>query len=86
MAEYAMLNEAMVAADELGEAELRYKLLAEAFHDMPQLRSQLNAQLERAKAEIVRLRALKPKANVAASSDESGKVVTFDAGRFRKSS
>lgn len=83
MAKYASLNEAMVADDELGEAELRYELLAEAFHDKPQLRSQLNAQLERAKAEICRLRALTPKE----TSDEAvGKVVAFDAERFRKSS
>jgi hypothetical protein len=60
MAKYATLNEAMVAKDELGEAELRYKLLAEAFEDEPQLRSQLNPQLERAKAEILRLRAIAP--------------------------
>jgi len=82
MASYTTLNEAMVAKDELGEAELRYELLAEAFHDMPQLRSQLNAQLERAKAEILRLRALAPKADASA---EVGKVVAFDAERFRKS-
>lgn len=81
MAEYTTLNEAMVAKDELGEAELRYKLLAEAFEDMPQLRSQLNAQLERAKAEIVRLRALAP----ADTSASVGKVVPFNAERFRKS-
>ena len=79
MASYTSLNEAMVAKDELGEAELRYKLLAEAFEDKPQLRSQLNAQLERAKAEIIRLRALKP------VTQEVGKVVAFDAERFRKS-
>jgi hypothetical protein len=84
MAKYATLNDAMVAKDELGEAELRYKLLAEAFEDMPQLRSQLNAQLERAKAEILRLRALAPKSD-SSSTAESGKVVAFDADRFRKS-
>jgi hypothetical protein len=82
MAEYATLNEAMVANDELAEARLRYKLLAEAFEALPQLRSQLNAQLERAKAEIVRLRALAPKPSTEASD---GKVVAFDAARFRKS-
>lgn len=81
MAKYAKLNDAMVAKDELGEAELRYQLLAEAFEDLPQLRSQLNAQLERAKAEIGRLRALAPKV----ASSDSGKVVAFDADRFRKS-
>jgi hypothetical protein len=83
MAKYASLNDAMVAKDELGEAELRYKLLAEAFEDKPQLRSQLNAQLERAKAEILRLRALAPKADL--NAVEAGKVVAFDAERFRKS-
>lgn len=84
MASYTTLNDAMKAKDELGEAELRYELLAEAFHDMPQLRSQLNAQLERAKAEILRLRALAP--NGEATSSDSGKVVAIDANRFRKSS
>lgn len=82
MAEYTTLNEAMVANDELAEARMRYRLLAEAFEDMPQLRSQLNAQLERAKAEIVRLRALAPQADTSASVC---KVVAFDAERFRKS-
>jgi hypothetical protein len=80
MAEYATLNEAMVAKDELAEAEMRYRLLAEAFEAMPQLRSNLNPQIERAKAEILRLRAA-----VAPKSDGAGKVVAFDAGRFRKS-
>lgn len=83
MAKYAKLNDAMVAKDELAEAELRYQLLAEAFEDLPQLRSQLNAQLERAKAEIVRLRALAPEPESASS--DSGKVVAIDANRFRKS-
>jgi excisionase family DNA binding protein len=82
---YETLNQAMDAKDDLGEAELRYKLLAEAFESMPQLRSQLNAQLERAKAEIGRLRALAPKDETTTSSD-SGKVVAIDANRFRKSS
>lgn len=81
MAKYEKLNDAMVAKDELAEAELRYELLAEAFEDMPQLRSQLNAQLERAKAEIGRLRAITPKG----TTSDSGKVVAIDANRFRKS-
>ncbi len=80
---YTSLNEAMDANDELAEAKIRYRLLAEAFEDMPQLRSQLNAQLERAKAEIARLRAMAPKGE--SIPGESGKVVAFDAGRFRKS-
>lgn len=83
MAEYSTLNEAMAANDELAEAELRYQLLAEAFEDKPQLRSQLNAQIERAKAEILRLRAVTPKGGT--ENEESGKVVAFDAARFRKS-
>lgn len=81
---YDSLNAAMAAGDELAEAEIRYRLLAEAFEAKPQLRSQLNTQVERAKAEIMRLRALaKP---VADSEDKPlGKVVAFDAERFRKS-
>lgn len=86
---YATLSEAMAANDELAEAELRYQLLAAAFEDMPQLRSQLNSQIERAKAEIVRLRALAPKPSSKASNSGAaqggGKVVAFDAARFRKS-
>lgn len=84
MAEYVTLNEAMEANDELAEAQIRYRLLAEAFEANPQLRSQLNAQLERAKAEIARLRALSPKSGEADPAS-AGKVVAFDAERFRKS-
>lgn len=84
MAEYVTLNEAMEAGDELAEARIRYRLLAQAFEAHPQLRSQLNAQLERAKAEIARLRALAPKSDEMESA-VSGKVVAFDAERFRKS-
>jgi hypothetical protein len=84
MAEYATLNDAMVANDELGEAVFRYRLLAEAFEEKPQLRSQLNPQIERAKAEILRLRALAVKP-ADAGPLTAGKVVAFDAGRFRKS-
>lgn len=79
---YASLSEAMAANNELAEAELRYSLLAEAFEELPQLRSQLNPQLERAKAEILRLRAAVAPSAAAA---ESGTVVAFDVGRFRKS-
>lgn len=87
MAEYDTLNDAMNANDELAEAKIRYRLLAEAFEEKPQLRSQLNAQLERAKAEIGRLRALAPNGSESESNSEdaSGKVVAFDAARFRKS-
>ncbi|QSL99746.1 hypothetical protein SEA_CHEESETOUCH_2 [Gordonia phage CheeseTouch] len=85
MAEYDTLSAAMAAGDELAEAELRYDLLAEAFVEKPQLRSQLNTQLERAKAEIVRLRALADKPNASKEKASAGKVVAFDADRFRKS-
>lgn len=87
MAKHRTLNGAMAADNLLAEAEIRYKLLAEAFEQMPQLRSQLNTQLERAKAEIVRLRALakKPDASKEKVNAGKGKVVAFDADRFRKS-
>lgn len=86
MTSFDTLSAAMAAGDELAEAEIRYGLLAEAFKDMPQLRSQLNTQLERAKAEIVRLRALSKKPDAAEKKPDDGKVITFDADRFRKSS
>jgi hypothetical protein len=85
MAEYNTLNEAMDANDELAEARLRYQLLAEAFEENPKLRGQINAQLVSTKAEIARLRALKPKGSESTSEEKSGKVVAFDADRFRKS-
>lgn len=85
MAKYETLNEAMAAGDELAEAEIRYRLLAEAFEDKPQLRSQLNTQVERAKAEIMRLRALLPSADAPEEPAAAGRVVAFDANRFRKS-
>ncbi len=50
----------MDANDELAEAERRYELLAETFEAAPYLRANLNPALERAKAEIVRLRAAGP--------------------------
>jgi hypothetical protein len=78
---YTSLVEAMDAKEELAEAEIRYRLLAEAFEDNPKLRANLNPALERAKAEIVRLRAV----NKPASGADDGKVVAFDAARFRKS-
>ncbi|PJK21242.1 hypothetical protein [Mycolicibacterium goodii] len=81
MAKQQTLSEAMAAGDELAEAEIRYRLLAETFEKMPQLRANLNPALERAKAEIVRLRALNTKKS---DSTESAKVVAFDATRFRK--
>lgn len=83
MAKYATLNDAMNAKDALAEAERRYELLAKAFEDEPKLRSQLNPALDKAKAEIMQLRALAPKSGTEQS--EVGKVVAFDAERFRKS-
>lgn len=80
MASYKTLNEAMDARDDLAEAEIRYRLLAEVFEESPQLRGNLNPALERAKAEIVRLRALQPR-----KPEGRGKVVAFDTDRFRKS-
>lgn len=85
MGEHVTLTDAMTAGDELGEAELRYKMLAEVFADSPQLRANLNPSLERAKAEILRLRAAnKPKRTL---TDEvaAGTVVQFDPSRFQKS-
>ena len=83
MAKYATLVEAMDAKDELAEAEIRYRLLAETFEAEPKLRANLNPALERAKAEILRLRAM---AGDPTSRDvDAGKVVPFDAARFRKS-
>lgn len=83
MANYETLTEAMDAKDDLAEAEIRYRLLAESFEAMPQLRANLNPALERAKAEILQLRALK--ARGPAPGEASGKVVAFDSSRFRKS-
>lgn len=82
-AKYTKLNEAMAANDELAEAEMRFALLSEAFHDMPQLRANLNPALERAKAEILRLRAAAAAGPVGGAV--AGTVVAFDANRFRKS-
>lgn len=77
---YKSLSEAMAAGDDLAEAKIRYRLLAETFEEVPNLRANLNPALERAKAEIVRLRAVeKPKQESVAT------VVAFDSSRFRKS-
>ncbi len=82
MAKYKTPNEAMVAGDELAEAEMRYGLLAEVFEAVANLRSNLNSQLERAKVEIIRLRALvKPSGGSSTTPD----VIAFDPTRFRKS-
>lgn len=84
---YTTLSAAMAAGDELAEAEIRYDLLAETFTDMPQLRGNMNGQLERVKAEIMRLRAAEASAKkkAAPASEGDDTVVTFDAARFRKS-
>lgn len=81
MAKYKTLAEAMAAGDDLAEAEIRYGLLAEVFEAEPKLRGNLNTALERAKAEIGRLRAARADTVAAAA----GKVVPFDSSRFRKS-
>lgn len=85
MAKFKTLNEAMDAKDDLAEAEIRYKLLAETFEEKPQLRANLNPALERAKAEIVRLRAANAAKPGSGAGSVTGKVVAFDADRFRKS-
>lgn len=88
MPEYASLSAAMDAKDALAEAEIRYRLLAETFEAMPQLRANLNPALERAKAEILGLRAMaaaKPTSGESSDSPDTGKVVAFDAKRFQKS-
>lgn len=83
MAKHETLNDAMSAGDLLAEVESRYRLLVEAFEDSLQLRSQLNTQLERAKSEIAQLRAMSDSS--APVVEGTGRVVAFDAGRFRKS-
>lgn len=87
MAKYTSLSAAMDAKDALAEAEIRYRLLAESFEAMPQLRANLNPALERAKAEILQLRAMadaKPRSGESNDSSDAGKVVAFDAKRFQK--
>ena len=82
MAEYESLNEAMIARDDLAEAEIRYRLLAETFEAEPKLRANLCPALERTKVEIVRLRAI---SDATTSPDvAAGKVVAFDPARFKK--
>lgn len=81
MAKFKTLAEAMDAEDDLAEAEMRYRLLAEAFEATPNLRANLAPQLERAKAEIGRLRA----AEAARPPAGGGRVVAMDPNRFRKS-
>lgn len=87
MSKYESLNEAMEAGDALAEAEIRYRLLAEAFTVAPQLRSQLATAIERAKAEVLQLRALSkgPGEGTTQGDTSPGKVIGFDANRFRKS-
>lgn len=94
MAEYNTITEAVLAGDMLAAAEIRLRQLDEAFTDQPQMRSQLSTALERAAAEVERLKAMKPKSQVeetasgdAPAGDEAkfGQVVPFDADRYRKS-
>jgi hypothetical protein len=82
MAEYADLSAAMDANDELAEARMRYRLLAETFEAEPKLRGNLNSALERAKEEILRLRAAR--AGEVPPVVEASGVVPFDADRFQK--
>lgn len=87
MPKYTSLNAAMDAKDALAEAEIRYRLLAETFEEKPSLRANLNPALERAKAEILGLRAIaasKPTSGEEKSSPDVGKVVAFDPKRFHK--
>ena len=85
MADYATLADAMDANDELAEARMRYRLLAETFEAEPKLRSQLNPSLERVKDEILRLSALAADDKGAATTEAAaGRVVAFDACRFKK--
>lgn len=80
MTRHCSLSAAMAAGDELSEAELRYDLLAEVFTSTPNLRANLSPALERAKAEILRLRASVEKPVVS----EDAKVVAFDPARFTR--
>ncbi|QHD84418.1 hypothetical protein GR168_02680 [Gordonia sp. JH63] len=85
-AKYTKLNDAMAAEDNLAEAEIRYRLLAETFEEMPQLRGNLNGALERAKTEIIQLRAARDAHAKKAKKPDPEVVVPFDADRFRKTS
>lgn len=85
MTMYETLAKAMDAGDELAEAEIRYRLLAETFEVVPNLRANLNPQLERAKAEILRLRVVASSKPGASSAKKPGTVVAFDPTRFHKS-
>jgi hypothetical protein len=93
VAEYNTITEAVAAGDMLAAAKIRLRLLDEAFVGQPQLRSQLSTALERAAAEVERLMAMKPKkADEPAAGDtpvgddaKLGRVVPFDADRYRKS-
>lgn len=80
---YTSITDAVLAGDMLAAAEMRLRKLDEAFVGLPQMRSQLSTALERAAAEVERLKALKPEADE--SEKQLGKVVPFDADRYRKS-
>lgn len=84
--DYTTLSAAMAAGDELAEAEIRYKMLAEVFADSPQLRANLNPSLERAKAEILRLRAASAaQEKLPDRTGTGGTVVPMNATRFQPS-
>ena len=84
MPKYDSLSAAMDAEDALAEAEIRYRLLSETFEEKPQLRANLAPALERVKAEILGLRAMAAAKPTSGATPDAGKVVAFDAGRFKK--
>ena len=87
---YDTLSAAMQAGDELAEAVLRYEMLDESFRDAPaRERKSLSVELNGLMEKITRLRANPPKPAAVdperpADEDKFGKVVPFDASRFRK--
>lgn len=89
MAEYSTITDAVLAGDMLTAAEMRLRKLDEAFVGLPQMRSQLSTALERAAAEVERLKALRPKdqepGEASGDAAKLGKVVAFNADRYRKS-
>ncbi|MDQ1201088.1 hypothetical protein [Rhodococcus sp. SORGH_AS_0303] len=85
MTDYTTLSAAMDAKDDLAEVELRYRLLSETFESVPQLRANLNPALERAKAEILRLRAASgARRDIGSTDGVSAQVIAFDSARFQK--
>jgi len=80
--EYTSLAAAMDAGDALGEARLRYRLLAETFEAEPKLRGNLAPALERAKDEVMRLSAAQS-GRAGGAGPVEGRVVAFDPARFQ---